>query len=82
MKVFGYLMWLALLIAIVGCSRPDNSAAQPLTMEVWAALPPEKKFEIGTFERLKLGNPKLQDDREWNQFAQKVMLPAKKKERP
>lgn len=75
----------ALALAIAGCgsSAPAPAGADvPLTVEQWKVLPAQAKYEIDTLERLKLGDPKLQDQRAWDKFAREVLLPAKKKDRP
>jgi len=54
----------------------------PLTVEEWKGLPAQSKYEVETLERLKLGDPKLQDQRAWDKFTREVLLPARKKERP
>ncbi len=84
MKFAAILLLLTVSFALVGCGRAPTKdlANEPLTVEDWKDMPVESKYEIGTFERLKLGEPKLQDDREWQLFARNVMLPAKKRELP
>lgn len=75
---------LVIAACLTGCgSQPASAPAEgPLTLEQWKALPPEAKYEIDTLERLKQGNPKLQDQREWDRFTRDVLLPAKKKDQP
>ncbi len=84
MKFAAILLLLTVSFALVGCGRTPTRdiADEPLTIDGWKVLPVDSKYEIGTFERLKLGEPKLQDDREWQLFARSVMLPAKKRELP
>ena len=69
-------------MALAGCDGggPDNPSPEhvPLTQAEWQTMPADQKYEVVTFERLKLGNPELQDDREWNRFYKSVVLPAKK----
>lgn len=76
------LGWLAV---VVGCGSPSQVKAPeeiPLTVEEWKTLPPDQKYQIETFERLKAGNPKLQNQKEWDKFTREVILPAKKKDFP
>ncbi len=78
-------MFYFLLVVLAGCAARGteaSSSSEPLTLAAWKALPPETKYEIDTFERLKQGEPKLQDQREWDKFARTVVLPAKKREYP
>jgi uncharacterized protein YcfL len=77
--------WLLLLVFLAGCGSspaPPVSPEQPLTIEDWKKLPAAEKYDVVTFERLKSGNPKLQDEREWNKFTRDVVMPAKKQEQP
>jgi hypothetical protein len=79
------LLLLGLTLLVVGCGQHPCDVAPvdtPLTLEQWKALPPQTKYEIATLERLKQGNPKLQDQREWDKFTRNVLLPSKKKELP
>lgn len=76
---------LALCVGLAGCGGSPPPAASdpsevPLMQSEWQALPPDKKYEIETLERLKLGDPKLQDQRAWDKFTKTVILPAKKKD--
>ena len=77
-----YCLVLVSLLSSTGWGRNRGAAGPPgpLSSAVWSALPAETKFEIDTLERLKAGEPKLQDDKEWDRFARKVLLPAQKKE--
>lgn len=66
-----------------GSSAKQQAAAEtPLTLVAWKALPPETKFEIGTLERLKQGEPKLREAPAWNKFTRETLLPAKRREMP
>lgn len=77
------LMFAAALLAF-GCSAnpATDLSNEPLALEEWRVMPSEAKFQAATMERLKLGNPKLQDDREWERFLRTVVIPARKKELP
>jgi hypothetical protein len=72
------LVALGLLSGCGSSPAPTASPEQPLTIEEWKKLPVAQKYDVTTFERLKSGNPKLQDEREWNKFSREVMTPAKK----
>ncbi len=74
----------SLIVAPLGCNAsttPTPDEQQPLTVEEWKNMPTEAKYQGATFERLKLGEPKLQDDRGWDKFQREVLLPARKKEK-
>ena len=74
---------LILTLACAACSPREPGPtpdATPLTIEAWKALPQPAKYEIDTFERLKQGNPKLQEPRAWEKFHRDVILPAKKRD--
>lgn len=73
------------VLVLCGCgdgSASRQDAEKPLTLTEWKALPPPTKYEIETLERLKLGEPKLREQRAWDRFAREVLLPARKKEMP
>lgn len=68
----------------VGCDRggpevpsPENV---PLTKAEWQQLPPNEKYQIVTFERLKVGNPDLYDSRKWDKYYRTEILPQRKKD--
>jgi hypothetical protein len=85
MKLVKTVLLLALVLPLAGCSGKSTDAppaAAPLTVDEWHKLPPEEKYEIETFERLKLGNPKLQNQRAWDQFTRSVILPSRKRDLP
>ena len=81
------LVWFALLLLIgcpLGCGReasPTN-AMTPLAVEDWKAMAAEEKFSFQTMERLKVGNPRFQNDAEWDRFARTVFVPAQRRELP
>lgn len=85
MRVTLVLFGLMTAAGLVGCGSSQPTAgdgAPPLTVEQWKALPVETKYEIETLERLKQGDPNLQDQRAWDKFTREVLLPAKKKDFP
>ena len=68
----------------LGCGRSKPSVLideSPLTIEQWKELSVEIKYEPSTFERLKLGEPKLQNDREWEKFTRNTLIPARKRDK-
>ncbi len=69
------------MASLAGCGKdpPPGSLQQtPLTMDQWQQLPPEERYNIDSLERLKLGQPRLRDQRVWEQFTRKVLLPGKR----
>ncbi|MEO2088405.1 MAG: hypothetical protein ABGY75_02775 [Gemmataceae bacterium] len=79
------LVALGVMVAVVGCGRPDvvpTPEESPLTVEQWKTLPADQKYEVATFERLKAGDPKLQEPKAWEKFNRDVLLPARKKDFP
>jgi hypothetical protein len=85
MKVLKTALLLTLALFLAGCSGKSTDAPPetvPLTVEEWHKIPFEEKYEIETFERLKAGNPKLQNQRAWDQFTRSVILPSRKRDLP
>lgn len=78
---------IALGLGLCGCGAdPAPPAADesgvPLTVADWQALPPERKYEFETLERLKQADPKLENQREWDRFTKSVILPARRRDVP
>jgi hypothetical protein len=71
------------LLGCGGGSAPLKGAwEEPLTMEEWRKLPPETKFTVAAFERLKAGEPSLQQEKAWAKFAKETVAPARSRELP
>lgn len=70
------------LLFTLGCGQvePDTGDYSPLSLEAWKEMPLSSKYEVGTLERLKAGNPELYEPREWKKFLRNVLLPMKKSE--
>jgi len=74
----------ALLLVLFGCSSskgPESPESHPLSMDDWKKMPPETKYKVETFERLKGGNPRLNDPEAWEMFVEQVIVPAKQQGR-
>ena len=74
-----------LALALTGCGLAQKSAAPPtgpLTLAEWQTLDVEQKYAPETFDRLKLGDAKLQDPGEWDNFFASVIVPHRKKDIP
>ncbi len=81
--MFAALLAAALAGLAAGCGDRGSTPAPesaPLTLDAWKALAPPGKYDIDALERLKQGEPKLQDERAWQKFSRDVLLPAKKKD--
>lgn len=71
-------------LALAGCGRGEPTAApaeRPLTLADWNAMPANEKYRADSYERLKLGEPKFQDEKNWDQFYRKTVLPGRKRDR-
>lgn len=53
-----------------------------LTLEEWKKLPIPEKYDEGTFDRLRMQDPKLQDDRAWHDYMAREIIPERKKDIP
>ena len=87
MRVMSFLLSVIASVLLAGCGadKPtgiDPAATAPLTLEQWQALPAEAKYQVPNLERLKDGDPKFRDDREWDKFMRTVVNPGKKKALP
>jgi ABC-type glycerol-3-phosphate transport system substrate-binding protein len=73
------------LLALAGCGGSGGPATtapaeQPLTVAEWQSMPADKKYQAETFERLKVGEPKFQAEKAWDEFYRKTVQPGRKKE--
>ena len=85
MRFVGSILLAAAALGLAGCdgAKPAPPPEQaPLTVDAWKALPPDQKYTIDTFERLKAGDPQLYDTARWDAFNKTVVLPARKKDFP
>ena len=79
---------LAIGCGLTGCSDApqqtviDLPPVQPLTVDEWKTMPVDTKYENDTFERLKLNDPKLNDEAAWNAFMRSVIVPERKQDIP
>lgn len=77
------MLTIAVLGFLVGCggSPPSPAAVErPMTVAEWEGLPADQKYRAESYERLKLGEPKFQDERYWDRFYKQTVLPGQKKE--
>ncbi|MCE9562457.1 MAG: hypothetical protein K8U57_10435 [Planctomycetes bacterium] len=87
MRLMSFFASVTAVAMLAGCGgdKPtglDPAATAPLTIEQWKALPAEAKYQVPNLERLKDGDPKFKDEREWEKFLRTVVNPGKKKELP
>lgn len=74
------LLGMLILGLAIGCgsSQPaTNPAEEPLSLSDWKKMPVAEKYKVTTFERLKTGNPNLQEAEAWDQFLEETVGPAK-----
>lgn len=79
--------WLFLLTICTahGCGNEPAAVTgplPPLTVEEWKLLPIEEKYDAGTFERLKDGDPDLKSPKAWDKFMREVIVPERKTDIP
>ena len=74
----------ALVFAGCGDDGPPTlpPAPTPLSVAEWKTLEIPIKYDEGTFDRLKMNDPKLQTDRGWDRFMREVIVPERKKDIP
>jgi hypothetical protein len=85
MRFAGAILLTSVALGLAGCSEtkpPPPPEQQPLTVSDWKALPPDQKYTVDTFERLKAGDQKLYDPANWDTFNKTVVIPARKKDFP
>lgn len=78
---------LPLLVCLVlGCSgsSPQNvvSSNEPIDVDGWNELEVSEKYEPETLERLKMHDPDLANERNWDRFMREVVVPQRRKDIP
>lgn len=86
------LVWIAsvslLLVTATffGCGAekqpPPAPAATALTLEEWKTMPIDLKYDGGTLDRLRMADPRLQDERAWMQYFAQNIMPERRKDIP
>ncbi|MEL7496547.1 MAG: hypothetical protein AAFN77_02990 [Planctomycetota bacterium] len=73
---------IVLLCLFAGCSNNSESAVaskdEPISVEAWKELEVAEKYEPETLDRLKLNDPKLKNERNWNRFMRDVVVPERR----
>ncbi|WP_254507416.1 hypothetical protein [Anatilimnocola floriformis] len=88
MRTFLLISLLSLSAALLtGCGGtppppPLPDAPTPLKLEEWRVLPIEVKYDGATFERLRMAEPQLQNDRAWQVWFNQNVIPERKKDIP
>jgi len=85
MRLSATILFVVVCLCAAGCGRKTADFAvslNPLSVNEWKAMPVEQKYEIESFERLKLGNPRLQRQQEWDQFSRTVIVPSRQRDLP
>jgi hypothetical protein len=75
------------LLLICGCGAPPPPAPvgppTALTLQEWQAITDiDLKYEGATLERLRLSDPSLQNNRNWQIFENQHVIPQRKKDIP
>lgn len=70
-------------VLMAGCGRTQSppqpiAPPTPLSVEEWKKMPVDLKYDELSFERLKLADPRLQNEAVWNEFMIKVVVPERK----
>ncbi len=61
--------------------RPADDG--PLSVEAWMEMDDFiMKYDPATFDRLKKGDPKLEDEKAWEDFMRNVVVPERKIDLP
>ena len=76
---------LAITVVVSGCVRPvaeSPALTSPLSVAEWRGLPVRNKYDENTFRRLKLNDPRLQQEQHWAQFMKDTVLPERRQDLP
>jgi len=57
-------------------------AATTLSLEDWRKLPVELKYDGDTLDRLRMNDPRLQNERAWQAYMMQNIIPERKKDIP
>ena len=76
-----------LLLALAGCAGESPMPSLPpaptaLTLDEWKTLEIQEKYDEATFERLRMQDPKLKNDRHWRAYFKQHILPERDKDIP
>lgn len=87
MKTMTLFTCIAIASVVVGCGgdvTPTTAppAPTPLGIAEWRELPVAEKYDETTFDRLRLQDPKLKNDRNWARFMVETVIPERKRDLP
>lgn len=75
-----------LFVALIGCGSEPLPTPSPeptaISLAEWKALPIDEKYDGATLDRLRMSDPKLQNERAWNAFMAKEVIPERKRDIP
>lgn len=77
-------------LLIAGCSAKieqrvpvELAPPTPLPVAEWKAMTDiDLKYDLSTLERLRLNDPRLQNENLWNAYMKQVVVPERKKDIP
>lgn len=79
--MFSRLLPMLIGIALSGCGSPPPPPAVaegPLTIADWKAMTDiQTKYDGATMERLRQGEPSLQEEKAWREFEKTVIVPQR-----
>lgn len=86
-RLSGSLTILLLLTLSIGCGGkiqppPPSPELTALSLEEWKSLPLDVKYDGATFDRLRMNDPRLQDERFWMSYMATHIIPERKKDIP
>jgi hypothetical protein len=84
------LLGIAFLIfaGVAGCGKtPDPPslpvAPTPLSLEEWKSISDiSDKYDGATLDRLRMGHPRLKNERAWESYMKQNVIPERKKDIP
>ena len=89
MSVVSRIAFLAIAAVLSGCGgnhhtnpKSPPAAPTPLSVADWRTLPASEKYDESTFQRLKLHDPKLKDERNWARFMKETVIAERRRDLP
>lgn len=75
------------IFSLTGCGDnvkppPPAPALTALSLEEWRQLPIDQKYDGATFDRLRMSDPRLQDERAWLTYMARHIIPERKQDIP
>jgi hypothetical protein len=87
LRFLSSISFFCLLAMFAGCSGqvtppPPVPTTTALTLDEWKTLPLDVKYDGATFDRLRMTDQRLQDERAWMSFMATHIIPERKKDIP